>query len=430
MTTTTGQVVFLSALLRHPVRDQTGRDLGRLSDIIVTLPTGGAYPAVRGLLLAPGERDLFVSADRIAAITEERIELGSATVDLRPFQRRDGEVLLRADILGHRLIDLDRPRLVRAYDVALTGTSLGWVVTGVDLHRAGWWQRLTDHTAHPARDWASFEALIGHQASATHRGPLMRLRRLKAAQIADLLEAASRPEQSELLTHVHADPDLEADVFEELDDKNQSQLLATRSDSDIAAVLARMNPDDAADALIDLPQDRRRPVLDALPEPHRSRVTGLLGYAEQTAGGLMTTEYVTLPAAATAADAVTAVRTAAAQPQTLTSVYLLDHEGRLTGAVTLIAAVQADPGTRLDHIADNQPNHVAPQADIIEITLLMADYNLLQLPVVDPGNHHLLGVITVDDALEAAIPEDWRHREYAQLSRTPDTATLAPHPKE
>ena len=111
--TTFGQVVFLSSLLKHPVRDHTGRDLGRLSDVIVTLPAAG-YPPVRGLLLSPGDRDLFVGADQIAALNADQLELANTTVDLRPFTRRDGEVLLRRDVLGHRLLDIHRPRLVRA----------------------------------------------------------------------------------------------------------------------------------------------------------------------------------------------------------------------------------------------------------------------------------------------------------------------------
>ncbi|MBV9029850.1 MAG: magnesium transporter [Pseudonocardiales bacterium] len=408
--TTPTQTVFLSALLKNPVRDHAGRELGRLSDIIVTLPRDG-YPTVTGLLLTPGDQDVFVGAHQIAAITDDQIELATTTVDLRPIARRDREVLLRADVLGHRLLDPDRPRLVRAHDVLLARTEHGWVVRGVDVHHSGLWQRLTDHTTHQARDWAAFDALIGHQASIAHRGLLTRLRGLKPAQIADLLEAANAGEQGEILAQVHADPELEADVFEELDDERQARLLATRTNAEIAAVLARMNADDAADALMDLPQDRRRPVLNALPEPQRRHVTTLLGYAAQTAGGLMSIDHLTLPRTATAADALAAVREARAQQhQALTTIYLTDPQRRLFGAVTLVIAVQATPDTPLEHIADADPVRVLPDTDALAITRLMADYNLLLLPVVDADNR-ILGAITVDDALEAAIPENWRQRQ-------------------
>ena len=408
-TTAAGRVVYLSSLIKHPVRDHTGRELGRLSDVIITLP-GGAHPPITGLLLSPGDRDVFVGADRIVAVTDEHIELSSATVDLRPFTRREGEVLLRADVLDHRLLEVDKARLVRAYDIALTGTEHGWVVNGIDVHRIGLWQRLTDHTTHQLRDWGSVEALIGHQPSAGHRGPLSRLRGLKPAQIADLLEDANSIEQDEILAHVHTDPELEADVFEELDDDRQARLLASRTNTEIAAVLARMNADDAADALMDLPQDRRRPVLEALPDQQRRHVTTLLGYGEQTAGGLMSMDFVTVPPTATAGEALTAVRHAAAkQPQALTGVFLLDDQQRLTGAVTLVALVQAAPDVVLNTLAESDPVKVLADTDPLHITRLMADYNLLLLPVVDTDNH-ILGVITVDDALETAIPENWRQR--------------------
>lgn len=408
--TATGQVVFLSTLIKHPVQDHTGRELGRLSDLIITVP-GGSQAPVTGLLLAPGDRDVFVSADRIAAITSHHIELSSATVDLRPFVRRDGEVLLRADVLGHRLLEVDQARLVRAYDVALTDTGHGWAVTGVDIHRIGLWQRLTDHTSHQMRDWSLVEALIGHQATAAHRSPRSRLRGMKPAQIADLLEEATADEQQEILAQVHTDPELEADVFEELDDDRQARLLGSRTDTEIAAVLARMNADDAADALMDLPQHRRRPVLDALPEPARTEVTSLLGYGEQTAGGLMSTDYLTAPPDATANDALTAVRHAnGKQPQALTGLFLVNENQRLIGAVSLVAVVQADPTAPLTQLAEPDPVRVTADTDPVHVTRLMADYNLLLLPVVDTDNR-LIGVITVDDALEAAIPDDWRRRD-------------------
>lgn len=424
-------IVFLSTLLKHPIRDQGGRELGRLSDIIVTLPADG-YPHVTGLLLTAGDRDVFVAADRIAGITGGGITLDSATVDLRAFTRREGEVLLRADVLDHRLLDADRARLTRAYDVVLAPAEppAGWQVTGADLHRSNLWQRITDHPEHQVRDWTEFVALIGHQPTAGHRRLLARLRGLKPAQIADLLEAATAAEQQEILQHVHADPELEADVFEELDDDRQTRLLTARTDTEIAAVLARMNADDAADALMELPQDRRRPVLNALPDTQRHQLTTLLGYAQQTAGGLMSLDHLALPADTTVAGALAAIAAARdRQPQALTSIYLLDEPGCLLGVASLVALVQADPGTRLDQLADPDPVKVLPDTDPVEITRLMADHNLLQLPVVDPDNH-LLGVITVDDALEAAIPDNWRHRQPdTPLAPEPNRANPADHPE-
>jgi CBS domain-containing protein/sporulation protein YlmC with PRC-barrel domain len=409
------QTVFLSTLLKHAVIDAKGKSLGELADAIVEL-RGEQYPRLIGLVARVGSVTVFVPMSRVIAIDSDRIELRSAKLDLRPFARRDGEVLLRADVLGHRLIDVDRATLVRAYDVQLTKVDEGWVVTGLDVHHRRFVHIGSRHERHPMRDWRSFEALIGHEPSVIVRSAFGRLRRLKPAQIADLIEEASRSEQNELLTQVHTDPELEADVFEELDEGQQAQLLRGRTTEQIADVLARMRADDAADAVMDLPQDRRQPVLDLLPEPQHTKVLTLLGYNETTAGGLMGMDYVAVPTTATVADALQAIREAdTSQPEALASIYLLDPEGKLAGALSVITALQADAGTPIRELADLDPVHVHPEADIVELTTRMSDYNLLTLPVLDP-ERHILGVITVDDALEAAIPDDWRRREPSHRS--------------
>jgi Mg/Co/Ni transporter MgtE len=260
------------------------------------------------------------------------------------------------------------------------------------------------------RDWKVFEALIGHEPTVLLRGRTGRLRRLKPPQIADLLEEASREEQTELLAHVHADPELEADVFEELDDDRQSRLLRDRPNPEIAAVLARMRADDAADALTDLPQERRKPVLELLPAGQRTKVTALLGYNPTSAGGLIGLDFLALPRAAAALEAVRTAKTL--QPEALTTVFSLNPRGKLRGAASLVALVQAEPAVTLRQIAEPHPVRVHPDADLIDITLLVTDYNLLNLPVVD-ADENLIGVITVGDVLESCVPRNWRRREPA-----------------
>ena len=158
------------------------------------------------------------------------------------------------------------------------------------------------------RDWHDFEWLIGHEGSALLRGPFARIRRLKPAQIADLLESASAEEETEILGRVRADPELEADVFEELDEDLATRLLGARSDFEIAEVLARMRADDAADAIAELPQQRRQPVLDLLPPGPRQKVLTLMGFASASAGGLMGVDFIALPGMVTVRGALARVR--------------------------------------------------------------------------------------------------------------------------
>ncbi len=413
-------VLHLSELLRRPITDRGGESIGRLSDVIVRL-RGADDPVVTGLVATVGGRAVFVPIDQVASLggpelADAGLRLTSARLDLRRFERRDGEVLLRADVLGHRLIDVESVHLIRAADLELARREDDWVVTGVDSHRRS--RRLffgpRGQAGHAFREWAKFEPLIGHSGSALLRGPFGRIRRLKPAQIADLLEDASKDEETEILGQVHADPELEADVFEELDEDLATRLLGARTDSEIAAVLARMRADDAADAISELPQRRRQPVLDLLPPGPRAKVLTLMGYNPTSAGGLMNMDFVAVPADATVAAGTRAVAEATSmQPEALTSVHALDERGRLCGVAKLVALLQADQAAVITSACDVDPVRVGADTDVVDVAVLMSDYNLTTVPVVDE-RRMMIGVITVDDVLEVTLPEDWRRREAAQ----------------
>jgi len=412
-----GATLRLSRLLKRPVADSSGESIGRLADVIVRL-RGTDYPLVTGMVVAVGGRDIFVPVEQVSDFAGDPLRLSTSRLSLRPFDRREGEVLLRVVVLGHRLIDVQNARLVRAADLELARDGQEWVLAGVDTRRRprrlfGLLAPQSQDDAAVFRDWHDFEWLIGHESSALLRGPFARIRRLKPAQIADLLENASKKEETEILGRVHADPELEADVFEELDEDLATRLLGARTDEEIAAVLARMRADDAADAIAELPQRRRQPVLDLLPPAQRTKVLTLMGFNSTSAGGLMGMDYNALPSKATVSDALARVRESALlQPEALTSVHAVDEDGGLRGVARLVTLVQADPGACLIDVSDTDPVRVGADADITDVAVLMTDYNLITIPVVDDVRR-LLGVITVDDVLEVTLPADWRRREAA-----------------
>jgi sporulation protein YlmC with PRC-barrel domain len=412
--TTSRPVIHLSELLRSPAVAKSGEVVGRVEDVIVRLRGHDTYPAVTGVVVGVGGRRVFVSADQIQEFTQDRITLARNKVDLRGFERRDGEVLLRADVLDHRLIDVAAAELMHAYDIELEDTGTRWVLARLDTRRpARLFGLIKQAGGHAARDWKAFEPLIGHTQSIVARHNSGRFRAFRPAQIADLLEDADKAEGGEILDRVHTDPELEADVFEELDPDKASRLLDDMTDTQVAALLGRMRADDAADAVTDLRQSRRRRILDLMPAGQRTKVITLMGFNPSSAGGLMNVDIASCSTNTSAGLALSIIATArSVQPEALLKVHVLSDTGVLVGVVSVIGLLQADPAVAIADIMDTDPVRVAPEADVTDVALLMADYNLYTIPVVDDTDR-VLGVVTVDDVLEATIPEDWRRREPA-----------------
>ena len=407
-------VIHFSELLKAAVVSRSGEAIGRVEDVVVRLRGAESYPLVTGYVVGVGGRRVFVSAENVESVAADQVELTKNKVDLRGFERREGEYLLRADVLDHRFIDVPNAELVHAYDIELEDSGQGWVLARLDTRRPPrLFGLIKSSGGHAARDWKAFEPMIGHDQSMLVRRVAGRVHTMRPAQIADLLEDATEAEGGEILERVHTDPELEADVFEELDPDKASKLFDDMPDAQVAAVLGRMRADDAADAVVDLRQARRRQVLDLMPAGARTKVITLMGFNPHSAGGLMNTDIVTCPASTTAAAALEIIAAARSlQPEALLKMHALNKHHQLIGVVSVIRLVQANPDDKVKALMDADPVRVGPDADLTDIALLMSDFNLASVPVVDDTDH-VLGVVTYDDVLEALIPDDWRRREPA-----------------
>jgi len=409
----------LSSILGGPVADRSAERVGRLVDVVVRLGRSG-YPPVTGLIVQVAGEDRFVHIEDVVTLDHAETRLAVGVADLGPFERRRGEMLLSRDLARHHVIDVTRGRLVRANEIELARVAGHWQVMGLDsssrpVRRAVLPRRLRPKVRPGTLvDWNDIEPFVGHVPTAQLRIPFRKLARLHPAQLADLVEAASQEEGEEIIRTVGADHELEADVFEELDPDVQVQFLRSRTDSEAAQVLGAMEPDDAADLLAELDQERRLPILELMPDRAQAKIRGLLNYHPETAGGLMSPDYVSVPATTTVAQALEAVRSSDVAPEAAGVVFVTDDSGCLSGTVLLVDLLRAQGELPVSTVAHPDPVSLPPDADVHDVVRKMTDFNLAVAPVVgDDGR--ILGQITVDDVLELMLPSGWR-RQYGMTA--------------
>lgn len=219
---------------------------------------------------------------------------------------------------------------------------------------------------------------------------------------ADILEALDGETAAELIAGLEVGS--AADVIEEMQDEAAAGILGELGPQDAAAMLTQMPPDEAVDVIEHLDAEARTALLEALPDEHLDRIQELLAFPADSAGGLMTTQTATLPAGITAGEAIEALRRLHEHLESMSYVYVVDHMGRLVGVVSFRELVFARPGTALDEVMVPRPVAVRPQTDREDLAELIQRYALLAVPVVDHRGV-LLGMVTVDDAMEAVQVE-------------------------
>jgi len=413
------EILHLSSVTGSPLLDRKGERIGRVEDLVVRA-TGAAHPPVGGLVVRIGGRELFVPIELVWEIRPHQVQLQGQKLNLSRFERRAGELLLARDLSARHLINVVGARLIRANEIELALVDNTWQVVGVDPSSRGAIRRILPRSLGnkiaPGGivDWESIEPFVSHIPSARMRIPYRKLAKLRAAQIADLVEAASHDEGREIIEAVGLNSELEADVFEELDEEHQVEFLDARTNEEAGRLLARMEPDDAVDLLNDLDQERRIPILEAMPAPQQAKLRRLLNYNPETAGGLMSPDFLALNRETLVSQSLEALRTSAVADEILVTIYELDGEDRLTGTVSVVRLLKANPSAKLEDIAERDPVSISADADIHEIVRKMADFNLSNLPVVD-NELRIIGVITFDDVLEEMIPTGWR-REFGMTT--------------
>ncbi|GAA0957077.1 magnesium transporter MgtE N-terminal domain-containing protein [Frigoribacterium faeni] len=421
--------VFVARLAGCSVFDPAGDKVGKVRDVLVVY-RHTEPPRVVGLIVeVPGKRRVFVGIGRVTSIGSGQI-ITNGLITLRRFEQRGGETRVIAELLGRR-VSMRRDG-VRATieDVAMDEVAEGdWEIGQLFLRKPKTTPSPFGKGPTAFASWQDVreETAPGEAQSAEHL--IAAYSDLVPADLANTLLDLTPERRHEVAAELP--DDRLADVLEELPENEQVEIFAQLDDHRAAGVLDQMQPDDAADLIAQLSEERKEELLGLMEPEEADDVRMLLSYDADTAGGLMTTEPVIVSADATVAEGLALIRRHELAPAlgAAVCVTLPPYEpptGRFLGMVHFQRMLRYPPNERLGTLLDQQLEPVRVDATALEVTRVMATYNLVSVPVVDAA-HRLVGVVTIDDVLDHVLPDDWRSQDPGQpLNRTRPRIRRAP----
>ncbi len=419
----TSTILYLSGLLGQKVRGASGEVIGKLADMVVRMTETETFPPVTGLVTTITGRArlrFFIHASDIAEITEGGVRLKTDKFNLAPFARRDSEVLLNRDVLDKQLVDINGRRVIRVNDVTLSrdpGAAV-YRVAGVDVSAASLVDRLglrrvAQGMQREVIPWDSVQYFASEAPVVKLKLSYDKLARLHPADLGEIINELGYQQGSEVIEAIAESQgdDVAADTVEELDPELQAAVIGAMDVEDAADIIEEMDTDEAADLLADLPPEQAQDILEAMEAEDAADVRELLQYEEETAGGMMTTDYLSLPPSMTVADAIVRVRQPD-MPEFAYYLYVVDEQEKLLGVVSLRGLLAAADDQTLGEIMSPTSAlitaHVGEAArDVAE---QMVHYNLLAMPILDDGT--LAGIVHAHDALERLIPEEGQRRFF------------------
>jgi CBS domain-containing protein len=421
-------LLFLTEILGAEVIDVRQRRAGTVRDVTVRVQE--PYPVVTGLVTSR-RKELVIpwsSVRSFAAATHE-VALRSSREEIERNQADPGDVWLARDVLDKQVVDTDGRRVVRVNDLQLAESGGAMLLVGADIGFRGILRRLGVEKLVKSlarlfgRDlpmvlvsWDVVDAIApGAAAGGTPQGDdAVRLRisgnriaKLHPADIADIVEELGAKERRvvfETLTE-----EIAADTLEEMELGDQVSVIEHMDADRASDILEEMPPDEVADILTELPEDRAQQILGLMEKEEAEDVQELLAYEEDTAGGLMTTEYVAVPETLTAQECIETLRRMEPDAESIYYVFVVDPEEHLMGVLSLRDLIVAPPDKPVSEIMMRDVVTVRLEDGQKEVAAVLSKYNLLAVPVVD-DEFRMQGVVTVDDALDAVLPESIKRK--------------------
>jgi magnesium transporter len=419
-------MLYLSQAIGRPVLDANGEPLGKVDDLIVAV--GDRYPPVTGLVVATDRRRIFLPWSQVARFDGGGARLSGATIDITRFAQRPDEIGLRADLLDKQIVDIDGRKVVRVNDLRLDDVDGKLHLVAVDVGASGLLRRLGIEGAYrtlarnlrlptPERyiDWEDVDPVETSIASIRLRVPHAGLTELHPADLATIIDQLAPRDRAGVLAAL--DDEAVADAIEEMEPETQVEVLEGLAPERAADILEEMSPDDAADLVADLSDSTRKELLGLMEADEAEELGGLLAFPEDTAGGMMTTEFVAVRADLTAGETIERLRELEPDAETIYYVYVVDGDGRLVGVLSLRDLIVAPPSTPIGEVMIEDPIAVDVLADHDHVAGIVARYNLLAVPVVDAARK-LVGIVTVDDAIDTILPANRRRRGTPAATRS------------
>lgn len=410
--------LFVSEILKKPVLDPKGEEIGRVKDLVIV--RGEPLPKVSALIIDRKKKLFNLPWNDLNIFNKRIISTKNYSESLQPYEFSEKDLLIVRDILDKQIVDANGAKVVRVNDVKLEGLDTEAVLIAVDVGMRGIMRRLgvekggedlmrffKKHLTYNLISWNYIQPLEPKLTKISLTIPRQMVSELHPADIAEIISQVSHKEGASFFKGL--DVETAAEALSELQPDVQAAIITGMDTEKAADIIEEMPPDEAADVLSDLPVDKAKKILESIEREEAEDIQELLSHEEDTAGGLMTNEFIAYPPETAVKEAIQKFRKDAEEVETVYYIYVIDANEKLIGVVSLRELLLAGPDARLSDIMEPKLKMVTPGTDEVEVGEIISKYNLVALPVVD-AEGFLLGIVTVDDVLDRILPPAAKRR--------------------
>ncbi|MCK9417783.1 MAG: CBS domain-containing protein [Nitrospirae bacterium] len=404
--------IFVSEVTKKPVLDQTGEEIGKLKDVIVGL--GEPFPAVTSVVISAGKDTYLIPWDMINLFNRRVISVNARRDVLKPAEVASSDILICRDLLDKQIVDINGAKLVRVNDLELGDVKGRLCLVAADIGLRGLLRRLGVEKRgekflalfkyklqHKLISWTYVQTVEPKLTRLTLTVSRQKVSSLHPADLAEIISEVSQKERTAIFGSL--DVDTAAEALHELEPRVQADIIDDMSKERASDILERMPPDEAADVLGDLPEAKAQELINLMEKEEAEDVQELMEHEDNTAGGLMTTEFLAFPPDMTVEEAIKELRLEAPNVETIYYLYILDQDEHVNGVVSLKNLILAMPHTLLSDIMLTPVKTLPLDADGNDVSEFISKYNLLAAPIVDENNV-LRGIVTVDDVVDFLLP--------------------------